>query len=158
MLETYHLILAGLCFLNNSWCCNNRCTPKSEWLCKTEVLFNFLHAWNLTGGQFSPRQWCGNPGSFYLVILHLQYVTPKVIACLFQAVKLDGVEREFVFYARAWRWLLIHWLEISTHMSDKLKIAGFENSPLLNYFIAAVFFFWKNASYEQSTLSDPFLF
>ena len=59
------------------------------------------------------------------MILHLQYVTSKIIACLFQAVKLDGVEREFGFYARAWRWLLIHCLEIIIYTSDKLKIAGF---------------------------------
>lgn len=31
--------------------------------------------------------------SLPLVILHLQHVTSKVIACLFQAVKFDGVER-----------------------------------------------------------------
>lgn len=85
-------------------------------------------------------------------------MTSKVIACQFQAVKFDGVEREFGFYARAWRWLRIHCLKISTYMSHKLKIAGFENSPLLNYFIATISFFWKNVSYEQSTLSDPFLF
>lgn len=65
--------------------------------------------------------------SFHTVSLHLQYIASTVTACLFQAIKWEGIWGKCGdFMDWAWKWLMFHDLEFNhlatPHCKDGCKL------------------------------------